>query len=284
MFLNQSIEEIISLVLLIVLLYFISNLISFLYLKLKKETKVGSKTILPNLIFFSTIFIFYQFAIYKNINIAVFSPNENYEKKLFIISFILVYIFATSFEIFLYKLFSKSKLTKPHIKFIYLLNFISLFIILAIFYPNSYVNKNIESYERTLYLPNKNELKLFDNSIVKIDSACSSTNFYKDNSKDFSYVFRIPIRQKGTDRMLYSFKLFDKSLEIGGSGEDESCKSISIKSLENEIVAVFIQKNSNPEIGWKKEVITDTIIFKKVKTEKRKAGYYGDTDCDCIQH
>lgn len=284
MFLNQSIEEIISLVLLIVLLYFISNLISLLYLKFKNEKKVGSKTILPNLVFFSTIFILYQLAIHINVNIAVFSPNENYEKKLLIFSFIFVYIFATFFEIFLYNLFSNSKLTKPYIKFICLVNFIALFTILTNFYPKSYVSTNIVSYERALYLPNKNELKLFDNSIVKIDSACSSTNLYKDNSKDFSYAFRIPIRQKGSDRMLYSFKLLDNSLEIGGSGEDESCKSISIKSLENEIVALFIQKNPNPEIGWKREVITDTIIFKRIKTEKRKAGYYNDTDCDCIQY
>lgn len=284
MFLNQSIEEIISIVLLIVIFFVISNLISFLYLKVKNETKIGVKTIIPNLIFYSTIFILYQLAIHRNVNIAVFSPNENYEKKLLIISFILTYIFATFLEVFFYKLLSKSKLSKPHLKLICLLNLISLSIILTSFYPKSYVNKNIKNYERMLFLPNKFELKLFDNSIVKIDSACSSKNFYTNNSEDFSHVFRIPIIQKGTDRMLYSFRLLDKSLEIGGSGEDENCKSISIKSIENEFLVVFVQKNPNPNIGWKKEIITDTIIFKKVKIEKRKAGYYNDTDCDCIQH
>ena len=84
--------------------------------------------------------------------------------------------------------------------------------------------------------------------------------------------------------MLFSFKLLDKSLQIGTSEEDDNCKSISISSLENEIVAILVQKNPNPNIGWGKEIITDTIIFKKVKTEKRNAGYYNDTDCDCIQH
>ena len=284
MFLNQSIEEIISMVLLIVLLFLISNIISLLYLILKKETKVGSKTILPNFIFYTTILVFYQFTIYKNINIAVFSPNEIYENKLLIISFILTYFFATFLAILFYNIFSSNKLTKQYSKFICLINFFALSIILLIFYPRSYVDKNIKCYERILYLPNKYELKLFDNNYLKIDTACSSKNIYTDNSQDFIDNFRIPINQRGTDRMLYSFKLLDKSLEIGSSGEDESCKSISIKSLENEIVAVFIQKNPNPEIGRTKPVITDTIIFKKVKTEIRKAGYYGDTNCDCIQH
>lgn len=284
MFLNQSVDEIISIVLLIVVFFLVSNIMSFLFLKVKNETKIGAKTIIPNLIFYSTIFILYQLTIHKNVNIAVFSPNENYEKKWLIISFIFTYIFVTFLEVFFYNLLSKSKLSKPYLKLICLLNLISLSIILTSFYPKSYVNKNIKSYERVLFLPNKFELKLFDNSIVKIDSACSSKNIYTDDSKDFSYEFRIPIIQKGTNRMLYSFRLLDKSLEIGGSGEDENCKSITIKSIENEIVAVFVQKNPDPNIGWEKEIITDTIIFRKVKTEKRKAGYYNDTDCDCIQH
>ncbi|MDI9312066.1 MAG: hypothetical protein QM535_17765 [Limnohabitans sp.] len=284
MFLNQSIEEIISIVLLIVVFFLISNLMSFLFLKEKKETKIGVKTIIPNLIFYSTIFILYKLAILKNLNIAVFSPNENYEKKWLIISFIISYIFATFLEVFFYNLLSKSKLAKSYIKLICLLNLISLSTILIIFYPKSYVDKNIKSYERILFIPDKFELKLFDNSIVKIDSACSSKNIYTDDSKDFSYEFRIPIIKKESDRMLYSFRLLDKSLEIGGSSEDENCISISIKSIENEIVVVFVQKNPNPNIGWKKEIITDTILFKKVKIENRKAGYYGDTDCDCIQH
>jgi hypothetical protein len=284
MYLNQSLDEIISIVLLIVLFFFISNLISFLFLKGENETKIGAKTILPNLIFYSTIFVLYQLAIHENVNIAVFSPNENYEKKWLIISFILAYIFASFFQVFIYNLFSKGKLTKSYLKLIYFINLISLSIILISFYPKSYVNKSIKNYERVLFLPNKFNLKLFDNSIVKIDSACSSRNIYTDDSKNFCYEFRIPIIQTGTDRMLYSFQLLDKSLQIGSSGEDENCKSISIESIVDEIAIIFVQKNPNPKIGWRKEIITDTIIFKKVKTEKRKAGYYNDTDCDCIQH
>lgn len=284
MYLNQSLDEIISIVLLIVLFFLISNLMSFLFLKVKNETKIQLKTIIPNLIFYSTIFVLYQSAIYKNVNIAIFSPNENYERRWLIISFILTYIFATFLQIILYNLLSKNKLSKSYLKLICFLNLISLSILLISFYPKSYVNKNIKSYERLLFLPNKFELKLFDNTIVIIDSACISKNIYTNDSKDFSYEFRIPIIQKGTNRMLYSFRLLDKSLQIGSSGEDENCKSISINSIENEIVAVFVQKNPTPSIGWQKEIITDTLIFKKVKTEKRKAGYYNDTDCDCIQH
>lgn len=284
MYLNQSLDEIISVVFLIVILFLISNFISFLFLKGKNETKIGAKTIIPNVIFYFIVFISYQLAVIKNLNIAVFSPNESYEKKWLIIGFIIIYIFATFFQVFLNNLVSKVKLSKSYLKLICFLNIISLSTLFISFYPKSYVSKNIKNYERVLYMPNKFDLKLFDKSIVKIDTACSSKNFYTDDSKDFSYEFRIPIIQTGTDRMLFSFKLLDKSLQIGTSEEDDNCKSISINSLENEIVAILVQKNPNPNIGWEKEIITDTIIFKKVKTEKRNAGYYNDTDCDCIQH
>lgn len=284
MYLNQSLDEIISVVFLIVILFLISNFISFLFLKGKNETKIGAKTIIPNVIFYFIVFISYQLAIIKILNIAVFSPNESYEKKWLIIGFIIIYIFATFFQVFLNNLVSKVKLSKSYLKLICFLNIISLSTLFISFYPKSHVSKNIKNYERVLYLPNKFDLKLFDKSIVKIDTACSSKNFYTDDSKDFSYEFRIPIIQTGTDRMLFSFKLLDKSLQIGTSEEDDNCKSISISSLENEIVAILVQKNPNPNIGWEKEIITDTIIFKKVKTEKRNAGYYNDTDCDCIQH
>lgn len=284
MYLNQSFDEIISVALLIVLFFLISNLISFLFLKGKNETRIGVKTIIPNLIFYSILFVLYQLEIVKNVNIAVFGPNESYEKKMLLIGFSLTYIFATFFQLFLYNLVSKAKLPKSYSKLICFLNLISLSILLITFYPKSYMGKNIKNYELVLYLPNKFELKLFDKSLVKIDTACTSKNIYTDDSKDFYYDFRIPIIQTGTDRMLYSFRLLDKSLQIGTSGEDDNCKSISINSIKNEILVIFIQKNSNPNIGWEKEIITDTIIFKKIITEKRKAGYYNDTDCDCMQH
>ena len=264
MYLNQSLDEIISVVFLIVILFLISNFISFLFLKGKNETKIGAKTIIPNVIFYFIVFISYQLAIIKNLNIAVFSPNESYEKKWLIIGFIIIYIFATFFQVFLNNLVSKVKLSKSYLKLICFLNIISLSTLFISFYPKSYVSKNIKNYERVLYLPNKFDLKLFDKSIVKIDTACSSKNFYTDDSKDFSYEFRIPIIQKGTNRMLYSFRLLDKSFQIGCSGEDENCKSISLNSIKNEIVVILVQKNPNPNIGWGKEIITDTIIFKKV--------------------
>jgi hypothetical protein len=284
MYLNQSFEEILSLLITLFILFLISVLISILFLKIKNETEKGifKKAIIPNFIFFSISNILYQIAIEKGINISVFSPNENSEIFTIIICLSLVLIIISFTEICISKLIFKSELKKNYYILLCLLNILTYTIIFFSFYPKSYVDKNILSYNRYIFKPNKTELKLFDNSIVKIDNACSSEDIYKISKTNSYFIFRIPIKQIGTNRMLYSFEILENSLNEG-FGESENCKEISISKLENEVKVVFEQKNTDPNIGWKKPIITDTIIFKKIKTENRKPGYYGDTNCDCIQ-
>jgi len=285
MHLNQSFEEIISLLITLFILFSITVLISILFLKIKYTTEKGilKKALLPNFIFFLISNILYQIAIEIGISISVFSQNEKSEFLTIIITFAIALIVISMIEIYISKLILKSELNKKYCYLLFVLNTLLYSYIFLSFYPKSYVDKNILSYNRYIYEPDKTELKLFDNSIVKIDNACSSENIYKTNQSNSSFNFRIPIRQIGTNRMLYSFKILDKSLEYGSSGESENCKEISINKLENIIKVGFEQKNLNPNIGWKKPITTDTIIFRKTKIENRKTGYYGDTNCDCIE-
>ena len=261
-----------------------SVIISFLFLKIKNGTEKGiiKKALIPNFIFFITSNILYQIAIENGINISVFSPNENSEMLMIIFSLSVALIVISTIEIYISKFIFKNELKKNYYILLCMLNLLIFSFVFFSFYPKSYVDKNILSYNRYIFQPNKTELKLFDNSIVEITNACSSENIYKISKTNSYFIFRIPIKKKGTDRMLYSFEILDISLNEG-SGESENCKEISINKLDNVIKVVFEQKNPNPNIGWKKPIITDTIMFKKIKTENRKAGYYGDTNCDCIE-
>ena len=284
-YLNQSFEEVLSLVITIIVFFFVSVGISFFYLKLNQKTEKFSfrKALLPNFTFFLISFILYIITIYKGINISVFSRNDKTELIVIVVSLLITLFTLTALEILFYKIVFR---TKPVNKYCILLLGINLFcysFIFFSFYPKSYVDRNIFNYTRYLYAPDKKELKLFDNSIVKIDIACSSENCYKNKIKDSEFNFRIPIKQIGTNRMLYSFELLDKSKQIGTSAEDDNCKTISINNLESELKVLFIQRNPNQNLGWTIPLVTDTIVFKKIKTEKRQAGYYGDTNCDCIE-
>lgn len=284
MHLNQSFEEILSLLITLCVLFLMSVIISFLFLKIKNETEKGiiKKALIPNFIFFIISNILYQIAIENGINISVFSPNENSEMLMIIFSLSVALIVISTIEIYISKLVFKNELKKNYYILLCLLNLLIFSFVFFSFYPKSYVDKNILSYNRYIFQPNKTELKLFDNSIVEIANACSSENIYKISKTNSYFIFRIPIKKKGTDRMSYSFEILDIS-HNEGFGESENCKEISISKLDNIVKVVFEQKNPNPKIGWEKPIITDTIIFKKIKTENRKAGYYGDTNCDCIE-
>ena len=286
MHLNQSFDEILSLLISLFILFIFSIVISLLFLKInyKTEKKIYLKALLPNFVFFLISNILYQISINKRINISVFSRNEKLEILTIIITFTVALIVISIIEIYICKLVLKSELNKKYCYLLFVLNIFIYSYILFSYYPKPYVDKNILSYNRYLYQPNKTELRLFDNSIVKIDIACSSENIYKTSQINYDYVFRIPIKQIGTDRMLYSFIILDKTLDNGSSEEDKNCKTISINKLQNIIKVAFVQRNPNPNIGWKKPIVTDTIVFRKTKTENRKAGYYGDTNCDCIEN
>lgn len=284
MHLNQSLDEILSLVCLQFSLFSLSIIISILFLKLtfKKEEKLFLKAFIPNIIFFAFTYILYQVAIKKGVNIAVFSPNKNTEFMAILISLTIVLIIISLIEIFIFKLFFNADLYKTYYKLLYILNTITYSIILCSFCPKPYINKEIINYNRYLYTPNKTTLKLFDNTIIEIGVACSSENNYNTNQNDSIYNFKIPIKQTGSDRMLYTFKLLDVTLKDGSTAEDLNCKIISLKKLDRIIKIVFVQRNPNQNIGWKNPIATDTILFTKTKTEIRKSGYY--EDCDCIEN
>ena len=84
--------------------------------------------------------------------------------------------------------------------------------------------------------------------------------------------------------MKFGFQLLNTSNQFGASENGSNCKVLPIKNLKDKIIVLIKQKNPKKNIGWKKPIITDTITYRKIKVEKRKAGYYGDTDCDCIEH
>ena len=77
-YLNQSIDEVLSLFTTLIFSFLASVGISFFFLRINHKTEKNHflKALIPNLIFFSASFILYLTTIYKNINISVFSRKD----------------------------------------------------------------------------------------------------------------------------------------------------------------------------------------------------------------
>jgi hypothetical protein len=275
--LNQGIETILDIHLYLIIGLIVSIIFSFFILK-RTRNRLG-KSIILNTFFYISILILYQFSIEKSLHIAIFSA-EKKEEPWLIISFIITFIIITSFQFLIFRKWIGNKIKSQ----LFISNFIFLTTILIIFYPKNYTNGNIIDYERILFLPDKNEFELLDNAIIKIDTACTSKDNYINGKVNNSYNFRIPIISYKNERTKFGFQLLNESNQFGTSENGSDCKVLPLKKLNDKIIVLIKQKNPNKNIGWEKPIITDTITYRKIKVEKRKAGYYGDTDCDCIEH
>jgi len=281
--LNQGLDAIIFLIIVLFFSFVVSSIVSLFFLLLKcKENNLFFKAILPNFSFLILSFVLYLVSIFQGVNISVFSRNEKTEIIIILLVFILSLAVLSIIEIFIYKKTFKVNPSKEFRFLLLLLNFLSYSSIFYFCYPRSYVDKNILDYNRYLYEPDKKQVKLFDNSIIQIGQACTSENNYIDKTKDSYFIFRIPLRITGPNKQTYSFRFLENSLNDSSFREDCNCYNVSTDKLEKDLIILFSQYISKDSADVK-PIVTDTIVFKKIKTERRQAGYYGDKNCDCIE-
>jgi hypothetical protein len=120
------------------------------------------------------------------------------------------------------------------------------------------------------YLPNKNTFELIDSTTLQIDTAWTEMSFtYKNGERiydfRFGYIFNVPFQKEVPNSFTFSFELLDKSNQefTNGIGEDK-CE-LRPKILKDTLKIILEQKNSEKEVGWISPIITDTIVFIKIK-------------------
>lgn len=130
-------------------------------------------------------------------------------------------------------------------------------------------DKEVYRTEKIQYLPNKQQFTLLDKSVLNIDTSIISIEYNKDgkclNVIDSSgYSLLIPFKKQFKNS--FQFDLRNITDEEYSGGIMENSKEINVNKIENEYRILLEQKNSDTAIGWKKPIITDTLIFKRLKT------------------
>jgi hypothetical protein len=120
------------------------------------------------------------------------------------------------------------------------------------------------------YLPNKNTFKLIDSTVLLIDTAWTEMSFtYKNGERfydsQFGYIFNVPFKKEVPNSFTFSFELLDKSNQefTNGIGEDK-CE-LRPKILKDTLKIILEQKNTEKGVGWISPIITDTIVFRKIR-------------------
>jgi len=122
------------------------------------------------------------------------------------------------------------------------------------------------------YLPNKSTFKLLDGTEMKVDTAWTEISFTYKNGKrildsSYGYHFSIPARNDSLQNFTFNFALLDKKNQMftnAGPGED-GLSQLCPKVLFDDMKVILEQKNPDTSKGWMNPIITDTIIFTKIK-------------------
>lgn len=146
-------------------------------------------------------------------------------------------------------------------------NFLS-YVFIAIVMINDAKDKEVYRTEKILYAPNKQQFILLDKSSMNIGTSIISIEYNKDgkclnNSETSGYTLYIPFKKQSNDS--FQFNLKNIADEYSG-GIQENSKEIDVNKIKNEYIILLEQKNSDTAIGWKKPIITDTLVFKRIKT------------------
>jgi hypothetical protein len=120
------------------------------------------------------------------------------------------------------------------------------------------------------YVPNKTNFNLLDGTKMQVDTAWTEMSFtYKDGKRIFDttygYNFAVPYKRQDPESFSFNFALADTTNRVFTNGREENACQLHPRVLYDKMEVLLEQKNPDTSLGWIKPIITDTIVFTKIK-------------------
>lgn len=120
------------------------------------------------------------------------------------------------------------------------------------------------------YVPSKSDFLLLDGTKMQIDTAWTEISFtYKEGKRIldtiYGYYFSIPFKKEVAGSFTFSLSLVDTTNRMFTNGMGEDIVQLSPKHLYDKMKVLLEQKNPDTSFGWLKPIITDTIVFTKIR-------------------
>lgn len=122
------------------------------------------------------------------------------------------------------------------------------------------------------YEPDKKHFLLLDATVMEIGTAWTEMSFtYKNGKREidtaYGYHFSVPSTNDNLKNFTFTFDLLDKANRVftnAGPGED-GLTQLCPAHLYDTMRVLLEQKNPDTLLGWSKPIITDTIVFTRIK-------------------
>lgn len=195
-----------------------------------------------------------------------FVPNGTFGTTNWVATFVLMCLGSVFLETLAIKILYKEKIKKLFLPML-TGNFLSYLFIAYSMITNSNANPAEKSIQTIKYLPNKqnfillNKSKLFiDTSIIKI--SIDKNGKRMNDSKSPGYYLTILFKKENKNDFQFEFKILEDQFT---NGITDSSQELHLNELKNEFKVLMEQKNTDTSLGWQKPIITDTLIFKRIK-------------------
>jgi hypothetical protein len=120
------------------------------------------------------------------------------------------------------------------------------------------------------YVPDKNLFKLVDGTSMQVDTAWTEVSFTYHNGKKvfdttFGYNFSVPYDRENREKFSFNFKLADTTNRVFTNGREDKVCQLHPRVLLDTMKVLLVQKSSDTAYGWLRPIVTDTIVFTKIK-------------------
>ncbi len=132
--------------------------------------------------------------------------------------------------------------------------------------PNSH--STVKRTEIRTFIPDKPQLLLYNKTKLQIGSATIKILFDKNgkqikDTESTGYDFNISFKKSKENDFQFEFRLPE---EANSNGIEDTLQTVHIQQLRHEYTILLQQKNPDTSLGWKKPIVSDTIIFKQIIT------------------
>jgi len=186
-----------------------------------------------------------------------FIPKATFDPINWVATYVLMCLGSVALEVFTVKLIYKETFKKLFMPL--LVGNLLTYSFIAYTMTTESKNRMSAKKEEIYYSPNKNRINLISGSRLDIFTAKLEYSQAKEAEDSYyEYPLEILFQQEGLDS--FTFNL-DAVGAVNSGGIESNRKILRFSELSDTIKVLLKQKNPNPDLGWKKPLVTDTILF-----------------------
>jgi hypothetical protein len=145
-------------------------------------------------------------------------------------------------------------------------NFLSYVFIAYVMFTATKPDSEGKTAKTLRFLPGKRQFVLLDDTKMNIDTSFIMVSFDKNGKnlngiKLLGYNLTIPFNKEKRNSFQFDFRIPGETFS---GGIDDTVKVLHFIGLTDEYKIVLEQKNPDTSYGWKKPIVTDTLIFRRI--------------------